>query len=89
METLSQAMQRLQKEGYNSELAPEELEKADPVTWRIDEVCRFEGMSSTGDNSILYAISKTDGSRKALVVNAYGVYANSAVSSFMDRMQSI
>ena len=35
---------------------------------------RFEGMSSTDDNSILYAISSKDGI-KGTLVDAYGVYA--------------
>lgn len=42
--------------------------------FNVDEVHRFEGMSSTDDNSILYAISSKDGI-KGTLVDAYGIYA--------------
>jgi len=45
-----------------------------PEDFEIDEVHRFEGMSSTDDNSILYAITAKDGINGTLV-DAYGVYA--------------
>ncbi|NNE76232.1 MAG: phosphoribosylpyrophosphate synthetase, partial [Pricia sp.] len=45
-----------------------------PEDFEVDEMHRFEGMSSTDDNSILYAISSKDGI-KGTLVDAYGVYA--------------
>lgn len=45
-----------------------------PEDFKVDKTFRFEGMSSTDDNSILYAISSKDGI-KGLLVDAYGVYA--------------
>ncbi len=45
-----------------------------PEDFEVDETYRFEGMSSTDDNSVLYAISSKNG-LKGLLVDAYGVYA--------------
>jgi hypothetical protein len=50
------------------ELKPEEFE--------IDEVYRFEGASNPDDNSVVYAVSSDKGV-KGVLVDAYGVYADS------------
>jgi hypothetical protein len=41
--------------------------------FQVDEYHRFEGMSSTDDNSIIYAIT-TDNERKGTLITPYGVY---------------
>jgi hypothetical protein len=89
METLSSVMNRLQKEGYNSEILQDEIQKLIPSEWLIDKIYRFEGMSNPEDNSILYAVSKTDGTRKSLVVNAYGVYNDSGINDFITKVEKI
>ena len=81
-DTLSEAIQDLQSRGYTYDfnLKPHCLECASlkleihPDDFEIDELHRFEGMSSTDDNSILYAISSKNGI-KGTLVDAYGVYA--------------
>jgi len=81
-DTLSEAIRDLQRRGYTYDfnLKPHCLECASlnlqihPEDFEIDEVHRFEGMSSTDDNSILYAITAKDGINGTLV-DAYGVYA--------------
>lgn len=81
-DTLSEAIRDLQRRGYTYDfnLKPHCLECASlnlqihPEDFKIDEVHRFEGMSSTDDNSILYAIAAKDGINGTLV-DAYGVYA--------------
>ena len=81
-DTLSEAINALQNRGYtyNFNLNPHCLECAalkleiNPENFKVDEMHRFEGMSSTDDNSILYAISSKDGI-KGTLVDAYGVYA--------------
>tara|TARA_R110000744_G_scaffold16401_1_gene45151 strand:+ start:4028 stop:4321 length:294 start_codon:yes stop_codon:yes gene_type:complete len=81
-DTLSEAIQDLQKRGYSYDfnLRPHCLEcvslklEIHPEDFEIDELHRFEGMSSTDDNSILYAISSKNGIMGTLV-DAYGVYA--------------
>jgi hypothetical protein len=45
-----------------------------PDRFKIDNFYRFEGMSSTDDNSIIYALSLDDGT-KGILIDAYGVYA--------------
>ena len=46
-----------------------------PEHFTIDEYHRFEGMSSTDDNSIVFAITSDKGV-KGVLVDAYGVYAS-------------
>jgi hypothetical protein len=80
--TLSEAVNDLQLRGYTYDFNLEHngLKCASlaleihPEEFKVDELHRFEGMSSTGDNSVLYAISSKDGI-KGLLVDAYGVYA--------------
>tara|TARA_R110002049_G_C8867167_1_gene538723 strand:+ start:117 stop:410 length:294 start_codon:yes stop_codon:yes gene_type:complete len=81
-DTLSETINNLQQRGYTYDfnLKPECLECASlkieiqPEDFEVDETHRFEGMSSTDDNSVLYAISSKNGV-KGLLVDAYGVYA--------------
>lgn len=81
-DTLSEAINDLQKRGYTYDfnLKSECLEcsseklKIHPEDFHVDEIHRFEGMSSAGDNSILYAIS-SNAQVKGLLVDAYGMYA--------------
>lgn len=81
-DTLSEAINDLQANGYTYDfnLKPECLEcvslkiEIHPEDFTVDKTYRFEGMSSTDDNSVLYAISAKDGI-KGLLVDAYGVYA--------------
>ncbi|HEX5171948.1 MAG TPA: hypothetical protein VFW11_22370 [Cyclobacteriaceae bacterium] len=46
-----------------------------PENFVVDEFHRFEGMSSTDDNSIAFAITSDKGV-KGVLVDAYGVYAS-------------
>jgi hypothetical protein len=60
--------------------APEEV--------KVLNFYRFEGNSDPADNSILYAIETSDGGRGTLV-DAYGPYADSKISSFMHQVEEI
>lgn len=51
----------------------------------IREFHRFEGVSDPDDMSIVYAIESRDGTRGTLV-DAFGVYANPAVSRVLERV---
>lgn len=68
--------------GYDFNLKPECIEcpslqlQLHPEMFTVDEFYRFEGMSSTDDNSIVFAISSDQGV-KGVLVDAYGVYSNS------------
>ncbi len=90
-DTLSEAVKDLQNGGYiyDFNLKPYCLEcpslklELHPEDFGVDETYRFEGMSSTDDNSVLYAISSNNGI-KGLLVDAYGVYAEN-ISEAMRR----
>lgn len=95
--TLSEAIYDLNKKGYtfnfniqndcifcsenNMQLKPDEFD--------IDEVYRFQEMSDVDDESILYAISSKRHNVKGLLVNAYGIYANTASSSLIEKLNTI
>ena len=81
--SLSEATNGLKARGYTHDfnLKPECVECPDlqlqlsPEHFTVDEFHRFEGMSSTDDNSIVFAITSDKG-MKGVLVDAYGVYAS-------------
>jgi hypothetical protein len=93
-ETLSQAITALQERGYVNDfnLHPEWIEcpaldmKLAPEEFHVDEVHRFEGMTSTDDSSVLYAVSSSVAGLKGLLVDAYGVYAASASQEMLKKL---
>jgi hypothetical protein len=56
-----------------------------PEAFIVDEFYRFEGMSSTDDNSIVFAISSENG-LKGVLVDAYGVYASNLNDSMIKKL---
>lgn len=86
MKTLSMEMNRLQQQGYNTEILVDELKNLRPEDWTIDEICRFEGMSNPADNSILYAISTRDGKRRSLIVESFGADSREAYTKFISQV---
>ena len=93
-DTLSEAITDLQANGYTYDfnLKPECLHCASlnieihPEDFVVDQFFRFEGMSSTDDNSILYAISSNDG-LKGLLVDAYGMYAENISETMRKKLR--
>ncbi len=81
---LVEAMNDLKKRGYQYDfnLHVDCVEckaldlKINPEQFNVDEFYRFEGMSNPDDSSVVYAISSGDGV-KGVLVDAYGVYADS------------
>ena len=59
-----------------------------PEEVKILNFYRFEGDSDPADNSILYAIETSDGNRGTLV-DAYGPYADSKITTFMGQIDEI
>ena len=59
-----------------------------PVQVKIVNFYRFEGSSDPADNSILYAIETSDGS-KGTLVDAYGAYSDSDVAKFIVAVEEI
>ncbi len=82
--TLSEAINDLTKSGYtvNFNIIRDCIEcsekniRLEPSEFEIDEVHRFQEMSDVDNESILYAISSTENNIKGLLVNAYGIYAD-------------
>jgi hypothetical protein len=93
-DTLSEAINDLQANEYpyDFNLKPECLEcvslkiEIRPEDFKVDKIYRFEGMSSTDDNSILYAISSKKG-LKGLLVDAYGVYAENISEAMRKKLR--
>lgn len=87
-------MAQLQKQGYTYDynLCSGHIEcnssklKLHPEDFEVDEMHRFEGMSSTDDNSVLYAISSKKGI-KGLLVDAYGVYAENISEAMRKKLR--
>jgi len=79
--SLSVAIKALQEEGFTEDfnLVADGIESKNlKKQWKAGDLdviryYRFEGMSSTDDNSILYAVECGD-KTKGLLVDAYGVY---------------
>lgn|SRR5690554_6620661 len=93
--TLSEAINELAKRGYTSNfnLKSEGLEYGDnpvllkPDEFEIDEVYRFQDMSDLDVESILYAISSPKNNIKGLLVNAYGIYSDTATTELIAKLE--
>jgi len=92
--TLSQAINKLKlEEGYEEDfnLLDEEIElKSKKQTFgveefEVDKVLRFEGMSNPDDNSILYAITTSNG-RKGILTDGYGVSGGQISKTILDKL---
>ncbi len=59
-----------------------------PAEVRVLDFHRFEGPTDPADESILYAIETEDGG-KGTLVDAYGPYADSKVTTFMQSVEEI
>lgn len=93
-DTLTEAMASLKKSGYSQDFnlhhewieCPQLDLRLRPEEFHVDEVHRFEGMSSSpDDNAVLFAISSTKG-MKGLLVDAYGAYAASMSTEMIKKL---
>jgi hypothetical protein len=57
-----------------------------PADIKITNFYRFEGNSNTDDNSILYLIETAD-RKKGVLIDAYGVYADTLISNFVQQVE--
>jgi hypothetical protein len=94
-DTLSEALNELKKRGYTEDFnlkencivcstRPMELNSEE---FEVDEVHRFEGMSYPGDNSVVYAISSSQGI-KGVLVDAYGAYAEAITPEMAQKLRA-
>ncbi|MGG6230670.1 phosphoribosylpyrophosphate synthetase [Tenacibaculum sp. SDUM215027] len=95
-DTLSEALKDLQERGFTLDfnLRENEIESKNtnevysPEVFEIVEMYRFEGMSSVDDNSVIYAIETIKGT-KGVLVDAYGVYANSLSPEMIQKLKIV
>lgn len=94
--TLSETMNGLKREGYTLDFNLQEDTLAchktntflSPDDFEIDKVYRFEGASNPDDEAILYAISSRKFNVKGLLVNGYGISANTASDALIRKLQT-
>jgi hypothetical protein len=92
--TLSEAVSDLTKLGYTFNFnikrdciqCIENSINLQPDEFEIDEVHRFQEMSDVGDENILYAISSEKYNLKGLLVNAFGIYADTAAAGLIAKL---
>jgi iron-sulfur cluster repair protein YtfE (RIC family) len=95
-ETVSEALNDLIKRGYthdfNVHLEEECLVCNNTMTqlssndFEIDETYRFEGNTDPGDEMILFAISSPKHKIKGTLLNAYGLYSDSATTKIVEKL---
>ncbi len=76
---------KAKEEGLQS-LSTKRIYKPDEI--KVVDFYRFEGNSDPSDNSILFAIETSDG-KKGTLVDAYGPYADTNVSKFLNEVEDI
>lgn len=94
--TLSEAVNDLTKKGYtfNFNIKHDCIECAEnnlqlqPDEFEIDETHRFQEMSDVDNESVLYAISSKQNDLKGLLVNAYSIYADTASTKLIEKLNS-
>ena len=92
-ETLTDAINSLRKRGYTHDFILRETniecteldESFPPDSFEVIEMHRFEGMSSAGDSSILFAV-ETHSGHKGTFVDAYGAYSVSLSPEMMKKL---
>ncbi len=96
LKSMSDCINKVVKDGYTHNfkakeeglLCNETEELFQPEQVKIANFFRFEGMSDTADNSILYLI-ETDNGIKGTLVDSYGAYADADVNEFIKAVEDI
>ena len=94
--TLSETINGLKSEGYTFDfntsgefiVGDQAQTKLQPGDFNIDRVYRFEGASDPDDQSILYAISSKKNNVKGILVNGYGISANSEINKLVAKLST-
>ena len=84
-DTLSETINDLKEKGFTHDFAleyndiiAEGGDRYTPSQFNVVGVHRFEGMSSSDDNEVLYAVETIDGA-KGFILDAYGVYGGTHI----------
>lgn len=94
--TLSETINELAKRGYTSDFnikggcieCGKNMLSLKPDEFEIDEVFVFQEMSDLDNESILYAISSPHNNVKGVLVNAYGIYSDTATTELINKLES-
>ena len=93
-ETLVEAINALQKEGYVEDFNLTENSLACrggtchvmADEFEVDKFFRFEDNTNPSDQAVLYAISSGPHKLKGLLVNAYGIYSDGETNKIVERL---
>ena len=96
MKSLSSCLNKMVSDGYEedfkvTERGLESLQKGKvykPEQVQVVNFFRFEGMSDPDENAILYVI-KTDDGTQGTLIDAYGVYTDANITTFMKEVENI
>jgi hypothetical protein len=96
MKSLATCNTRIVSDGYTedfkiTEQGLESLNKQknySPEQIQIVNFFRFEGVSTPGDNAVLYVIETTDGT-KGTLIDAYGIYNDARIGKFIKDVERI
>ena len=96
MKGLASCTNKMKEDGYKEDFQVSgkglttfnESKTYGPEEVKIVNFYRFEGVSDPGDNTILYVIETSDGT-KGTLVDGYGAYASPEVSKFIVQVEEI
>jgi hypothetical protein len=96
MKSLSSVMNKAVEDGYkaNFEASSKGIKEVgsgkiyDPEKLKVVNFNRFEGASDPADNSILYVIEASDGT-KGMLVDAYGAYSDPDIDKVIKKIPVI
>jgi len=91
MNTVSEVLNKLKKEGYtvdfnlkeNCLVCHDNTMEIYPEEFVVDKHYRFEGTTDPGDEAVVYAISSSKHNIKGTLVNAYGIYSDKIVDEMV------
>ena len=94
-DTVTEALGNLWERGYTASFklhtdclyCHDNQIRLSPNEFNIDELYRFEGNTDPSDETIIYAISSTNGNIKGTLVNAYGAYGDTASEELVSKLK--
>lgn len=96
MKSLTNCLTRIIGDGYSEDfkiidaglVALQQNKIYIPAQIQIINFFRFEGASNSNDNAILYILETYDGV-KGTLIDAYGIYKDSRIKSFINEINKI
>jgi hypothetical protein len=91
-QTVSQAINELQKRGYSIDFNLDENLEAfnsgelKPSDYKIVEVHRYEGNSDPGDEAVVYAIESKKG-EKGILVSGFGISSGRRAQDLVSKLK--